>query len=157
MTDPMVARVAKRFQDIRQETKKTRMNRIVKRLREETGISREKAEDIADAVLRNRDLDTLARQKSWPMYEGTVEGPRGSIPVMELRIASDEVLALIRRRQRGKDKFERLTYYRTHRLEENRRSRKYYRMNRRHVELQREKAERLPAMHRTMPPGEFSR
>jgi hypothetical protein len=51
---------------------------------DETGIARRVAEDIADAVLRGRNLAGLALQKRWPMVDGIIEGPRGTFPVEEV-------------------------------------------------------------------------
>lgn len=48
-----------------------------------TGIARGVAEDIADAIIRNRDLVRLAIQKGWPVFEGLIEGPRGTFPLLQ--------------------------------------------------------------------------
>lgn len=61
------------------EKKQKRVERLRDHIRDQTGISKGQAEDIADAILRKRDLDALGRQKSWPVNDqGHVEGPKGT-------------------------------------------------------------------------------
>jgi hypothetical protein len=75
-------RVLRRFLAFKFEYKETKQHKVEKlrdAIRETTGISKGQAEDIADAILRKRDLEALGRQKSWPVNdEGLVEGPKGT-------------------------------------------------------------------------------
>ena len=76
-------RVANRFVESLKfhpkETKQHKVERLRDEIREATGISKGQAEDIADAIIRKRDLDALGRQKKWPVNdEGLVEGPKGT-------------------------------------------------------------------------------
>ena len=74
----LASKVAYRF--VQKETKKTQVQKLTRIIREGTGISKGKAEDIADAMVRGRDLKVLALQKDWPINEqGDIEGPRGSL------------------------------------------------------------------------------
>jgi hypothetical protein len=49
-----------------------------------TGIARRVAEDIADAIIRGRNLTSLAIQKNWPIFNGMIEGPYGTFPLVTL-------------------------------------------------------------------------
>jgi hypothetical protein len=69
------------------ESKQSKVRRLMRMILDYTGIGRRVAEDIADAILRNRDLLGLAVQKNWPMNEGIIQGPLGEIPVEEVRAA----------------------------------------------------------------------
>jgi len=75
--------VAFRFKQ--KEKKRSKVERLMKLIREKTGVGRAAAEDIADAIVRNREIDRLALQKSWPVENGTIEGPDGSVSVEEIR------------------------------------------------------------------------
>lgn len=46
-----------------------------------TGISNTKALEIAQDAVRGRNLEALARQKSWPVSWGRIEGPSGDMPL----------------------------------------------------------------------------
>jgi uncharacterized protein YoaH (UPF0181 family) len=82
--DSMAYRVAFRY--VQKETKQHKVERLAQYLREKTGISSGKASDIADAIVRNRDVEGLAVQKGWPVNEaGRVEGPRGAVSFDEIR------------------------------------------------------------------------
>lgn len=79
--DDAARRVAYKFK----EKKQTKVDRLSKEIREATGVSRGVAEDIADAIVRGRNLDALALQKNWPMNdEGKLEGPKGSLDLASL-------------------------------------------------------------------------
>ncbi len=54
-------------------------------IRERTGLSRGLAENIADAVVRNREVERLAIQKGWPIEGGEIIGPEGSMDVAALQ------------------------------------------------------------------------
>lgn len=75
------------FKYVQKESKKTKVSRLSKVIREATGISKSKSEEIADAVVRSsRDLQVLARQKGWPLNDdGAIEGPTGSLTFEEIR------------------------------------------------------------------------
>jgi len=84
----MVARVVRRylaFKYVPKEKKKAKVDRLTKVIREKTGVGRGTAEDIADAIVRGREVDRLARQKSWPIENGTIEGPKGTLTVKAIR------------------------------------------------------------------------
>lgn len=63
------------------ESKKSKVEKLMLRIREATGISKGLAEDIADAIVRGREVLRLAIQKSWPIEDGQIVGPKGSLPV----------------------------------------------------------------------------
>lgn len=87
-------RVVRRFLAFKykpKESKRSKVDRLSKMIREKTGISKKVAEDIADAVIRKRDLPRLALQKGWPMKEDVVEGPKGSVTTKELQDALDPI------------------------------------------------------------------
>ena len=68
------------------ESKRTKLERLRKFITKATGIGRKVAEDIADAILRNRDLLRLSVQKNWPMNEeGFIEGVHGALHINEIR------------------------------------------------------------------------
>jgi len=86
--DPLAATVFRRFLAFKyepKESKQSKVDRLMRLIREKTGIGRGPAEDIADAVIRNRDLDRLAFQKQWPMREGVIEGPQGTLGIDAVR------------------------------------------------------------------------
>ena len=78
----MVALVAFKYQD--KEKKKAKVTRLTDLIREETGLSRGVAEGIADALVRGREVDRLAVQKGWPLEDGTLTGPKGSITLIDM-------------------------------------------------------------------------
>lgn len=81
-------RVARRFNAFKfepKEKKQSKVDRIMRVIREKTGVSRGVAEDIADALVRGRDVPRLAIQKGWPIEEGSIIGPEGTLDVAELR------------------------------------------------------------------------
>jgi len=65
------------------ESKKSKVERVMRLIRDKTGIGRKVAEDIANAIVRGRDVVRLTFQKKWPMVEGVIEGPRGTLPLEE--------------------------------------------------------------------------
>jgi len=68
------------------ESKQSKVRRLMRMISDYTGIGRGVAEDIADAIIRNRNLLALAVQKNWPMNEeGMIEGPHGAVFVNEIR------------------------------------------------------------------------
>lgn len=78
-------RVAFRYEQ--KESKKHKVARLAKAIREATGISKGLAADIADAVIRGRNVDALAMQKGWPLNDrGEVEGSRGSLSFDRIRL-----------------------------------------------------------------------
>ena len=89
--DTMALRVAARFMTAfkyqPKEKKKSKIDLIGKLIREKTGIGRGQAEDIADAIIRNRDLDRLAVQKKWPVEDGVIEGPKGTMTLKAVKDA----------------------------------------------------------------------
>lgn len=89
--DTMALRVAARFMTAfkykPKEKKKSKIDRLGKLIREKTGIGRGQAEDIADAVIRKRDLDSLAHQKGWPVEDGVIEGDKGTMTLKAVQEA----------------------------------------------------------------------
>lgn len=85
----IAARVAARFafKYEPKEKKQSKVDRITKMLRDTTGLSRSMAEGIADALVRGRDVEGLAIQKSWPLEDGVVTGPDGTVTLSKLRDA----------------------------------------------------------------------
>jgi hypothetical protein len=84
---PTAANVVRRFLAFKyqpKESKKSKVDRLMKFIREETGVGRGVAEDIADAIIRGRDLDRLAVQKRWPLEDGVIEGPKGTLSVKDV-------------------------------------------------------------------------
>lgn len=83
--DPLVPRVVRRFLSFKhKETKANKVDRLSKQIREATGLSRGQSEDIADAIVRGREVERLALQKSWPIQGGVIEGPKGTLDLKEL-------------------------------------------------------------------------
>jgi len=67
------------------ETKKHKVDRLMEHLRKTTGVSKTLAKEVADAVVRGRDLPRLAVQKGWPVDEDhNLVGPQGKAPLMGL-------------------------------------------------------------------------
>lgn len=70
------------------ETKEHKAEKLADKIRDATGISKGMAENIADAIVRGREVLRLALQKSWPISEdGTIEGPKGSLELKDLSMA----------------------------------------------------------------------
>lgn len=67
------------------ETKKSKAERLTKFIRDKTGLSGGVAKEIADAIVRGRNLEALALQKNLPVDGGTVEGPKGNISVDKIK------------------------------------------------------------------------
>lgn len=67
------------------EKKTSKVERLMKVIRDATGLSRGVSEDIADAVVRNREVERLAIQKGWPIESGVIEGPSGTIKLEDVR------------------------------------------------------------------------
>jgi len=80
--DPLAKRVA--FKYVPKEKKEHKVDRLAKVIRDATGLSRGTSEAIADAVVRGRNLEALALQKSWPVEDGTLTGPDGSLELSRL-------------------------------------------------------------------------
>jgi len=69
------------------ESKKSKVDRLMRLITDQTGIGRGVAKDIADAIIRGRDVLRLAIQKGWPVVEGAIEGPRGTYQLNEAMAA----------------------------------------------------------------------
>lgn len=62
-----------------------KLSRLAQAIQVKTGISSGKSEDIAEAVIRGRDVRSLAVQKSWPTNAaGDIEGPKGTMSFSEV-------------------------------------------------------------------------
>jgi hypothetical protein len=72
------------FKYDQKESKQSKVDRLTKRIREATGLSKGMAEGIADAFVRGREVARLAIQKSWPIIQGVIEGPAGQLSLSEL-------------------------------------------------------------------------
>ncbi len=81
-------RVAKRFilgfKFEPKEKKQNKVDRIMRAIRDRTGISRGVAEEIADAVVRGREVARLAIQKGWPLDGDEIIGPQGTLALTEV-------------------------------------------------------------------------
>ncbi len=67
------------------EKKQNRVDRVMRLVRDQTGLSRGISEDIVDALVRGRDVEGLALQKGWPIEEGKIVGPSGEMSLKEVR------------------------------------------------------------------------
>lgn len=67
------------------ESKKSKVEKLMKTIHSVVGVSKGVAEAIADAFVRGRDLTALTLQKGWPIeVDGTsIEGPRGSLDLAQ--------------------------------------------------------------------------
>jgi hypothetical protein len=86
--DLIARRVALRwaFKHVPKETKEHKVERVRDVIREKTGLSKTQSEAIADAYVRGRDVERLALQKNWPIENGTITGPSGSLELSTLPI-----------------------------------------------------------------------
>lgn len=88
MRETMAERVARRFTGFKYEPKEKKQNkvdRVMRFIREATGISRSVAEDIADAFVRGRDIPRLTIQKGWPVEDDAIVGPQGTLELSKVR------------------------------------------------------------------------
>lgn len=81
--DPLVSKVASRWAKFK-ETKETKVERVKKIIRDATGLSGGKSEQIADAIVRGREVERLAIQKGWPIEDGVIHGDGGSIALSDI-------------------------------------------------------------------------
>lgn len=82
MTESLPERVVRRFLAFKyepKEKKKSKVDRLMRFIRDKTGVSRSVATDIADAVVRGREVKRLAVQKGWPVDNGVIIGPQGEL------------------------------------------------------------------------------
>lgn len=85
MTDSasrVLRRFSFKFED--KEKKQTKVDRLSRRIRGETGLSRGVSGDIADAIVRGREVERLAIQKGWPVENGVITGPEGEMNLSDL-------------------------------------------------------------------------
>lgn len=86
---PTIAeRVARRFLTFKyepKEKKQSKVDRLMRVIREKTGVSRGVSEDIADAIVRGREVARLAIQKGWPIQDDEIVGPNGTLTLTEVR------------------------------------------------------------------------
>jgi hypothetical protein len=86
----LVERVARRylraFRYVPKETKKSKVERLWKFIRQETGLPKSTAEAIANNLVRSgRDIEALARMKDWPIEGGVIMGPTGNLDLVDVR------------------------------------------------------------------------
>lgn len=82
--EAIIKNVVRRFTALKyvpKEKNKSKVERLSKLIREKTGLSNKQSTDIADAIVRGRDLEALALQKNLPVEDGKIEGPKGNISV----------------------------------------------------------------------------
>ena len=86
--DPLARRIALRwaFKYVPKETKEHKIEKARDMIRERTGLSKTQSEAIADAYVRGREIERLALQKNWPIENGTITGPSGTLEVSELPV-----------------------------------------------------------------------
>lgn len=85
--DHLSEEVVRRFQAFKhqpKESKKSKIDRLSKFIRGKSGVGIGVARDIADAVIRKRDVERLARQKQWPVSDGHIEGSKGKLSFKEV-------------------------------------------------------------------------
>ncbi len=84
--DPLTPRVLQRlaFKYVPKETKESKVERVMRAIREATGLSKGMSEAIADALVRGREVERLALQKNWPIEGGVVQGPSGQVELSRL-------------------------------------------------------------------------
>ncbi len=85
----IVARVIQRYKEalkyVPKEKKKSKVERLSKMIREKTGLSSKQCDAIADAIVRGRNLESLALQKNLPVEDGKIEGPKGDLTVNKVK------------------------------------------------------------------------
>jgi hypothetical protein len=86
--DPMARRVALRwaFKYEPKETKEHKVEKVLKLIRDATGLSKSMSEQIADAYVRGREVARLAIQKNWPVEDGHIVGPNGKLDLGKLPV-----------------------------------------------------------------------
>lgn len=86
--DPIARRVALRWalKYVPKETKQHKVERVMKLIRDKTGLSKGTSEAIADAYVRGREVERLALQKNWPITNGIIQGPGGHLKLDEIPI-----------------------------------------------------------------------
>lgn len=88
--DPIAPNVARRFLALKyepKESKQSKVDRLMRFIRDETGVSRGVATDLADAFVRGRDVSGLALQKGWPIEDDAIVGPQGTLDLSKLKSA----------------------------------------------------------------------
>lgn len=86
--DPLARRVALRwaFKFVPKEKKEHKVERVRDEIKDKTGLSKGQSEAIADAYVRGRDVDRLALQKNWPIENGVITGPSGTLELSALPV-----------------------------------------------------------------------
>jgi hypothetical protein len=73
------------FKYVPKETKQHKAERVSQYIRDVTGLQKGTAYAIADAFVRGRDVNRLSVPKGWPVEEGVITGPNGSMPIFALQ------------------------------------------------------------------------
>jgi predicted GNAT family acetyltransferase len=76
--------VKEAFKYVPKETKEHKVERVRDVIREQTGLSKNQSHDIADAYVRGREIARLALQKNWPIENGVITGPKGTLALSAL-------------------------------------------------------------------------
>ena len=78
--DPLARRVALlwAFKYEPKEKKQHKVDKLRALIHQNTGLSKNQSEAIADAFVRGREVDRLAVQKSLPIQNGIIHGPTGT-------------------------------------------------------------------------------
>ncbi len=74
------------FKFVPKETKQHKIERVRELIREKTGLPKGTSEAIADAYVRGREVERLALQKNWPIENGSIQGPSGTVALNELPV-----------------------------------------------------------------------
>lgn len=74
------------FKFVPKEKKEHKVERVRDIIREKTGLPKGTSDAIADAYVRGREVERLALQKNWPIEDGKIQGPSGSLDLNELPV-----------------------------------------------------------------------
>lgn len=85
ITERVAHRYRAGFKYVPKEKKKAKVVRLTKVVRDATGLSRGVAESIVDAIVRGREVERLALQKNWPVEDGDIVGPKGTISITDVQ------------------------------------------------------------------------
>ena len=84
ITERVAQRFTQGFKHEPKESKQNKVDRLMRFIREHTGVSRSVGENIADAIVRGRDVAGLALMKGWPIDDGAIVGPSGTLEISKV-------------------------------------------------------------------------